>query len=331
MILLYPWLLLSALLIPVLVYLRFRRTSRAALPFSDRRALSALPVSWTVRARYVLPVLYAAGLMLLVIALARPQKGLDEQVVNRETIDMVLLLDVSTSMLAEDFELDDRRVNRLAVCTHAAKEFIRMRRDDRIAVIAFAGAPYVMAPLTFDHGWAIQQVNRLETGMVEDGTAIGSAIASALNRVRDSEAENKVIVLLTDGVNNAGAVSPENAARAAAALGVRLHTIGAGTQTYAPYPVRDPFGGQRYTRQLAVFDEAQLRRIAELTEGRYFHANDTEALLRIYDEIDELERTEVEVEEYTRYEEQFMPFLIWGLAFLVTERLLAWMRLGRWP
>lgn len=331
MILLHPWMLWLLLFIPPLVWFRFTDRRRATLRFSDGQALRALPSSWVIRARHLLPVLYGVGLALIVVALARPQEGLDESRVNREAVDIVLLIDVSTSMLAEDFFIDDRRVNRMAVCLQAAKEFIQRRRDDRIAVIAFAGAPYVMAPLTFDHGWLLQQVNRIEIAMVEDGTAIGSAIATGLNRLRDSEAESKVVILLTDGVNNAGSLTPENAARAAEALDVRVHTIGAGTQTHAPYPVQDPFGGRRYVQQLAVFDEAQLQRIADITGGQYFHADDTEALMRIYAEIDELERTEIEVEEYTRYEERFMPFLLWALGLLTLERVLAVARLGRWP
>ncbi len=330
MILLYPWMLLAGLLIPLLLFLRYGRR-RAALRFSDGHALRCLPGSWVTRARHLLPVLYALGLLLAVIALARPQRGMDESQVDREAIDLVLLVDVSSSMLAEDFYLDDRRVNRMKVCIQTAKEFIDLRKEDRISVIAFAGVPYVMSPLTFDDRWLKQQVDRIEIAMVRDGTAIGSAIASGLNRLKESEAESKVIVLLTDGVNNAGAISPENAARAAAALGVRVHAIGVGTQTYAPFPVRDPFGGTRYVRQRAVFDEDQLKGIADIAGGRYFHADDTAALERIYEEIDELERTEVEVREYTRYEERFMPFLAWALGLLALERVLALAHLGRWP
>lgn len=331
MIWLYPWVFLALLFVPALVYWRYFRRSPNALIFSNGHALSGLPVSWVRYARHVLPLLFAAGCALLILALARPQRGLEESRINREAIDLVLLVDVSSSMLAEDFFLDGRRVNRMEVCLHTAKEFIQMRRNDRISVIAFAGVPYVMSPLTFDHGWLLQQVNRIEIAMVRDGTAIGSAIMSGLNRLRDSEAESRVIVLLTDGVNNAGNITPENAARAAAALGVRIHAIGAGTQDYAPFPVRDPWGGRRYVQQLAVFDEAQLKRIVEITDGQYFHAYDTESLRRIYEEIDALERTEMEVEAYTRYEEAFMPFLLWALGLLALERVLAWARLGRWP
>ncbi len=331
MTLLHPWLLLLLLLVPALLWLRYAARRKTALRFSDGRVLRGLPSSWVTYARHLLPVLYAAGLILLIIALARPQKGLDESRVTKDAIDIVLLIDVSSSMLAEDFFIEGRRVNRMEVCLQAAKQFIQRRRDDRISVIAFAGVPYVMAPLTFDHGWLLQQVGRIEIAMVQDGTAIGSAIASGLNRLRDSDADSKVIILLTDGVNNAGTISPDNAARAAAALDVRVHAIGVGTQTHAPFPVRDPFGGQRYVQQLAVFDEAQLKRIADTTGGQYFHADDTEALGRIYAAIDELERTEIEVEEYTRYEEYFLPFLLWSIGLLVLERVLAFARLGRWP
>lgn len=331
MTLLHPWMLLLLLLVPPLLWSRYASRRKAALRFSDGRALQGLPASWATRARHLLPLLFAGGLILLIVALARPQKGVDESRVSKEVVDIVLLIDVSSSMLAEDFFIDGQRVNRMAIALHATKEFIQRRRADRISVVAFAGVPYVMAPLTLDHGWLLQQVNRIEIAMVEDGTAIGTAIGSALNRLRDSEAESKVIVLLTDGVNNAGALSPDNAARAAAALDIRIHTIGAGTQTYAPFPVRDAFGGSRYVQQLAVFDERQLKRIAETTGGQFFHANDTEALSRIYAEIDELERTEIEVEEFTRYEERFMPFLMWAIGLLIAERVLALARLGRWP
>ena len=326
-----PWWFAALLVVPLLIWLRYGRLRRSALPFSDGRALSGLPRSWATEARRVLPVLFGLGLTLVVIALARPQRGIDETRVNREAIDLVVLVDVSSSMLAEDFFLEGRRVNRMEVAVQTAKEFIQLRRSDRISVIAYAGVPYVMAPLTFDHGWLLQQVNRIEIAMVRDGTAIGSAIASGLNRLRESEAAGKVIVLLTDGVNNAGNIAPENAARAAAALGIPVHAVGIGTQDYAPFPIRDPFGGVRYRNQLAVFDEAQLMRIAELTGGQYFHANDTEALQRIFREIDELERTEIEVTEYTRVEERFRPFLIWALILLGLEQFLSLARLGRWP
>jgi len=331
MTLLHPWVLWLLVLVPPLLWLRYGRWQKPHLPFSDGNVLRQLPVSWAVRAAWILPLLFGAGLMLLIVTLARPQKGLDESRINRDAVDIVLLVDVSSSMLAEDFTLQGRRVNRMDVALAMVKDFIQKRREDRISVIAFAAVPYVMAPLTFDHGWLLQQVNRIEIAMVTDGTGIGSAIASGLNRLRDSEAESKVIVLLTDGVNNAGRLSPENAAQLARGMGVRVHTVGIGTQGLAPFPTRDPFGGTRYIQQMAVFDEVQLKRIADTTGGQYFFGKDTESLFEINRLISELERTEMEVAEYTRYEERFKPFLIGALLLLALEQVLSLARLGRWP
>ncbi len=327
----YPWMFFLWLLVPVLCRIKYGRTFLSPLRYSDGKTLQKMPMSMAVRLQPALPVLYAAGLLLLIAAMARPQKGLSEQHFHREAIDIVMLIDVSSSMLAEDFHLDGRRVNRMELCLHTAQDFIRARRSDRIALVAFAGVPYVMAPLTFDTNWLLQQLNRIEIAMVQDGTAIGSAIASGLNRLRESEADSKVIILLTDGVNNTGSISPENAARAAAALNVRIHAIGVGTQDIAPFPVRTASGGTRYVNQLAVFDEEELSRIAQITGGQYFHANDEQAIRRIYEEIDAMERTEIEVEEFTRFEEAFMSFLLWALGLLAIERILSLARLGRWP
>jgi Ca-activated chloride channel homolog len=326
-----PWLLGLLVLVPPLLWLRYGRWRKTTLPFSDHRVLRALPTSWAVRARWILPLLYGIGLALLIVALARPQQGMDESRVKRHAVDIVMLVDVSTSMLAEDFALEGRRVNRMEVARAMVKDFIQKRHDDRIAVVAFGAVPYVMAPLTFDHGWLLQQVNRIKIAMVEDGTAIGSALASGLNRLRESEATSKVIVLLTDGVNNAGRLSPENAAQLAKGLDVRVHTVGIGTQDLAPFPMNDPFGGKRYVQQRAVFDEAQLRRVAETTGGTYFFGKDTETLFEINRMIDEMERTEIDVSEYTRYEERFLPFLIGALILLGLEQCLSLARLGRWP
>ncbi len=331
MMLRYPWVLLLLLLVPLLIYLRYAVRRRAALRFSDGQVLARLPVSWTIYAQYALPVLYGAGLISLIIALARPQAGLHESRVHAEAVDIVLLIDVSTSMIAEDFSIGDQRMNRLDAVKEVVRSFIPKRTSDRISLIAFAGAPYTVSPLTFDHAWLIQQVDRVRIGMVEDGTAIGSAIASALNRVRDSEAMSKVVVLLTDGVNNAGSITPENAADFARRLDVKVYTIGAGTKGFAPVPVTDPFGRTQYIRQPADLDEAQLRRIAESTGAQYFHADNYDALAGIYEEIDRLEKTEIEMEHFTRFEERFTPFLLLAISLLGLERLLAMTRLGRLP
>lgn len=327
----YPWMLILLLLAPAAVYLRYHMRRSAAVRFSENELIEHLPASWAVRLRFLLPLLYGLGLACLITAAARPQRGLQEREVHAEVVDIVLLVDVSTSMRAIDFSTATREINRLDAAKDVIRDFIRGRRTDRIGVVAFSALPYTVAPLTLDHDWLIRQMNRLKTGMLEDGTAIGSAIASAVNRLRDSEAVSKVVVLLTDGVNNAGAVSPENAAQAAKALGIKIYTIGAGSRGMARYPVQDPFGGRHYVRQPVEIDEATLKRIAEITGAAYFRATDMDRLAEIYEAIDEMEKTEIDIEQFTRYEEVFAGFAGWALGLLLLERLLAAGRLGRLP
>ena len=198
-------------------------------------------------------------------------------------------------------------------------------------MVAFAAQPYTVAPLTLDHGWLVQQLGRLQTGMIEDGTAIGDGIASAVNRLRESKARSKVIVLLTDGISNRGTLAPESAARAARALGIRIYTVGAGGSGPARTPFRDVDGRTRYVMQETAIDEAGLTQIAETTGGRYFRAADFAALEEVYARIDEMERTQVDVRAYTRFEEWFAPFAALALVLLVLEKALALTRLGRLP
>jgi Ca-activated chloride channel family protein len=331
MILRYPWLLLLLLAIPLLAYLRHARRRHRAVRFGDASLLALLPPSWTVIAQPLLPLLYSAGLALLVIALARPQKGIDTRSIRTEGIDIVLGLDVSTSMLAEDFYEDGRPVNRINATKEVLTRFIENRPHDRLGLVAFAAMPYTMAPLSLDPDFLQQQVARLETGVLPDGTAIGSGLAAAVNRLRDSEAKSRVVILLTDGVNNAGDISPLNAAQAAKALGIKVYTVGAGTDGLVRIPVRDPFGGTRYIRQPSEIDEATLREIAAITGGNFYRARDLDALRRIYDEIDQLEKTEIEIDQYRHFEERFPPFLAWAIGLLTLEKLLALTRLGRLP
>jgi len=329
----YPWLLLLLIAIPALIFLRYRRRRKSTLMFSDGRVLARLPASLAVLAQPVLPLLYAAGLSLLICALARPQRGLEESVLRTEAVDIVLLVDVSTSMLAEDFSAAGERLNRLQAAKKVMERFIAKRTNDRIGMVAFAALPYSVAPLTLDHDWLIERmhVEGFKPGMVEDGTAIGTAIGSAVNRLRESEAKSKVVILLTDGVNNAGAVSPENAAQAAKALDIKVYTVGAGTSGWVRMPVDDPVFGRRYVRQRSNIDEATLKRIADITGAEYFRAGDFDALERVYAQIDEMEKTEIEVEQFTRFEEAFALFLAWGIACLALEKLLSLTRLGRLP
>lgn len=326
----YPWLLLLLLLVPLLIWFRKRTEAKNRFPFSSEHALAHLPVGWTVYASRLLPYLFAAGVAMLVIALARPQKGLAEHKVETEGIDIVMIADLSTSMRALDFSTPTEKKNRLDAAKEVIEEFIKNRDNDRIGMVGFAAMPYSVAPLTLDHGWLIQRMQMLKTGMLEDGTAIGSAIASGVNRLRDSKAESRVIVLLTDGMNNRGKISPEDAARAAETLGIKIYTIGAGSDKgWAEYPGAGFFGGNR--RVPVKIDEESLKEIADITGGQYFRATDMQKLKNIYTDIDEMEKTEIEMHDYTRYEEMFMPFAYLGIGLILLERLLTYSRIGRLP
>lgn len=327
----FPWMLLFLAGIPALVLLRYRLRRRPALRFSDGGVLRRLPASPAVRLRAALPVLYGLGWGCLIIALAQPRHGLQESTVRAEAVDMILLVDVSSSMRAEDLSMPGMAKNRLEIAKEVIDRFIRRRASDRLGLVAFAALPYSVSPLTLDHDWLRRQVDRLSTDMLEDGTAIGSALASAVDRLRDSQAVTKLVILLTDGENNAGRITPENAAQAAQAIGVKVYTVGAGTDGYVNIPVRSPLGGMRYRRQWSEIDEITLKRIAEITGGRYFRAADEAALEQVYDEIDELEKTEIDVEHFTQYEPQFAPFAVAAVLLFALEKLLALTRLGRLP
>jgi Ca-activated chloride channel family protein len=327
----HPWLLLLLLLAPGLAWWRHGRRRRPTLQFSDGHALAQLPASWAARARPALPILYALGLACLVVALARPRRGLAESRVRTEAVDIVLLADVSTSMRAEDLSTATRVMNRLDAAKEVMERFIQARDSDRIGIVAFSAMPYTLAPLTLDHGWLLQQMKRLETGMVEDGTAIGDAIAAAINRLRDSVAKSKVVVLLTDGMNNRGVLSPQNAAESARALGIKVYTVGAGGDEPARVPVSSPFGGRQYVYQPSDIDEPMLKFVANTTSGLYFRARNFKGLDEVYRQIDKMEKTEVDIEHYTRFEERFMPWAVAALILLGLERLLGLARLEPVP
>jgi Ca-activated chloride channel family protein len=233
-------------------------------------------------------------------------------------------------MEALDFATRADPDNRLDAAKKVIRKFIEMRPHDRISLIGFAALPYMISPLTPDHGYLIDQIDRLEIGMVDDGTGIGSALASGVNHLRDSEATSKVIILLTDGINNTG-ISPLNAAEAANALGIRTYTVGAGADGKVRFPYRSPFGGVRYRMEESHIDEETLSNIAKATNGRYFRAKDYKALEKVYEEINELERTEIEVDNFTRYEEHFVPIALAGILLLLAEKVLALTKFGRLP
>jgi Ca-activated chloride channel family protein len=310
------------LLIPLLLWWRGRRR-RASVNFPDGALLKTLPVSLTVRLQPLFPLLYAVGLACLIIAIARPQKGLSETHTNTEGVDIVLLLDLSTSMNTPDFAQNGQRLTRIASAKAVISDFIKKRTDDRIGMVGFAALPYSVAPLTLDHSWLVQRMDDLRTGMLEDGTAIGDAIASAVNRLRNSEAKSRVVVLVTDGENNRGELSPENAAQAAAALGIKIYTIGIG----GGLPVRQGF----FTQAPEEIDTTALEAVAKISDARFFRATDLKDLEKVYDTIDQLEKTEIEMTQFTRFEETAQIWLIAAALFLTLEKLLSLTRFGRLP
>jgi len=306
-------------LIACILLLFWRKDRRARLTFSYAGLLPVMRPTLRVRIAALLPLVRAAALVCMVVALARPQAPLSEPRRTKEGVDMVLVLDASTSMEALDFKLHNQRYNRLQVVKQVVEDFIGRRENDRVGMIAFAGRPYVVCPLTIDRSWLLQNLERVRIGMVEDGTAIGSAILAGLNRLRQSTAKSKVMILLTDGRNNAGKVSPLTAAEAAAALGIKIYTIGAGSTGPVPYPVRDVFGNTGYQSIEIDLDEDSLRKIAERTSGQYFRATDTASLQKVYTLIDKLERTPFQQPGARRYAEKFSGLLFGALALIFIE------------
>lgn len=317
------WVLLFLPVIILLVYIFQKRDISSSIRFSSGELVKNFPSTLKLRLSRKLIFLRVAAIILLLLALARPRLALEETKIESEGIDIVLAIDCSTSMLAEDFKIGKSRQNRLKVAKDAVEDFIKMRKSDRIAMVAFAARAYTVCPLTLDYAWLIKNLERVEIGAIEDGTAIGSAISSSLNRLRDTEAKSKVVVLLTDGVNNIGKISPLTAAEAAKALGIKIYTIGAGTRGLAPYPVRGFFGRTIYQNIKVEIDEETLKKIAQETGGKYFRATDTESLRQIYQEIDALEKTLVEESGFQEYKELFAKVLVPGLVLLMLEIVLS--------
>jgi Ca-activated chloride channel family protein len=317
-----PWILILIPIVIVLaIYARYRE-QKPAFYFPSDEILKNIKPTFRIRLSQGLILLRIVALVLIVIALSRPQEMIEESKIETEGIDIVLTIDTSTSMLAEDFKLRGKRANRLEVVKDVVKEFINNRHNDRIGIVAFAARAYTVSPLTLDYGWLMQNLERVKIGMIEDGTAIGSALATSLNRLKDTEAKSKVVILLTDGRNNAGKISPLTAAEAASALNIKVYTIGAGTKGPAPYPMKDLFGNIVYRPVKIEIDEEILQQIAEKTNARYFRATDTESLKNIYNEIDKLEKTKIEEKGYIEYKELFHLFLIPGLALIILEIVL---------
>ncbi len=324
-----PWWLLLGLVIPLLAliyWLQNRRKVRSGtLVYSNLGAVKGIRNGG--RYRHAMFALRSAALALLIVAMARPQAGQVEQEITTEGIDIVLTLDISSSMLAEDFKPH----NRLEAAKVVASDFIRGRTSDRIGLVVFAAKSFTQCPLTLDYGILLDFIRQVEIGMIEDGTAIGMAIATAASRLKDSKAESKVIILLTDGENNRGQLDPITAAKVAKAFGIRIYTVGMGRKGEALYPVDHPIFGRQYRRVPVKIDEKMLKEIARLTDGKYFRATDKSSLDNIFKEIDQLEKTKIEVEEYTRYEELFPRFLLAGLGLVFLEIVVSNTRFRKIP
>jgi Ca-activated chloride channel family protein len=318
-----PWMLLGLLLIPLVALLQGGKGAAPAIVFSSLTPLRERGRVRRSRMGGWLTSLLLLALALLVTALARPRQGKTVSQVQASGIDIMLALDVSGSMQAEDFTIGGERANRLEVVKQVTKKFIEERPNDRIGIVCFAGRPYLVSPLTLDHGWLLANLERVKIGLVEDGTAIGSAIASAANRLKEKEVKSKIVVLLTDGDNNAGKVTPLTAAEAAKALGIKVYTIGAGTRGFAPMPVQDQFGRRLYRNVKVDVDEDALKKIADLTNAKFYRATDTKTLGQIFEQIDKLEKSTIELNQYTQYRELFPWFLAGGFAVLALQAVLA--------
>ena len=321
----YLWLLV--LLIPMTAYYVWRTMQGgAAIQISTIQGLRGAPRTVRYYLRHLPFALRAAAFALLVVALARPQDVEQNVSTSTEGIDIMLSIDVSGSMLARDFKPD-----RITAAKEVAGSFISDRYGDRIGLVAFAGEAFTQSPLTTDQSTLQTLLARIRSGLIEDGTAIGNGLATAINRLRESDAKSKVIILLTDGVNNRGEITPMTAAEIARAQGIRVYTIGVGTEGMAPYPAIDMFGNLTFVNQKVEIDEKTLTAMAEMTGGKYFRATDKEKLQAIYDEINQLEKSKVEVTEHIAYHELFLEWVLGALGLLLLEFLLSNLVLKRIP
>ena len=312
-----PDYLYALALIPLLwIWNYFRQREQAAqLQISSLKGITQN--SWKAKGRHIVFLFRTIALAILIIAFARPQSTLSWEDMTTEGIDIVISMDISSSMLAQDLKPD-----RLEASKNVAMNFISGRPNDRIGLVIFSGESFTQCPLTTDHQVLQNLFANVKSGMVEDGTAIGMGLATAVNRLKESEAISKVIILLTDGVNNQGSVAPLTAAKIAQKFDIRVYTIGVGTQGFAPYPFKTPFGTTVYQDVEVQIDEETLQNIASVTKGQYFRATSNKALESIYKEIDQLERSKIEVKEYHKKKEEFFPLALLALTLLIIEFIL---------
>jgi len=316
---------LVLILIPLLIALFWydhQRREGTSFRFSSLFLMRQLGSSWRARWSFLPWVFRALALVLLLIALAGPQKLLAQSKLTSEGIDIVLALDVSGSMSAEDYIIDGHRISRLEIIRNTVVNFVKQRPFDRLGLIVFGSQAYTVCPLTTDHEWLLENLRQIRIGVIEDATAIGSGIATSLLRLKNSKAKTKIIVLLTDGVNNSGKIQPLDAAKLAQTLGVKVYTIGAGTTGIVPFPVYDENGNKHYEEAQFDLDEDTLKKIAEMTGAHYFRAADTESLQNIYAQIDKLEKTKIVDKGFRQYEPLFWYFLDAALILLALELIL---------
>jgi Ca-activated chloride channel family protein len=321
----HPYFLLLLLLLPLLAWLKGRRGRSPAFLYSSVKLLAGLTRARRSRAGGFLAALRWLSLALLIVALAQPRLMKSNTTVKASGVDIAVAFDLSGSMLSEDFVVKGARVNRFNMARSVLKKFIDERPNDRIGLAVFASQAYIATPLTLDHEFLQENLDRLEIGSInQNQTAIGDALGTAVNRLRDLKSKSKIVILMTDGQNNAGKIQPLLAADAARALGIKVYTIGIGEQGTAPMPVgRNPYTGQTVYQNVPVdVDEVTLQKIADATGGNYYRADNAERFRQIYAEIDKLEKTEATINKYTEFKELF-PWFVWGgLALLLVEFVL---------
>lgn len=328
----HPWLLLLLALLPLMAWFKARRTQPPAFVYSSVQLVRAVLNVRRSRSSQFLAALRWLSLVLLIIALAQPRLSRSETRVNASGIDITVAMDLSGSMASEDFELSGQRVNRLQLAKHVLGGFIEKRSNDRIGLVAFGSQAYIASPLTLDHDFLLKNLERLELGAIEGNqTAIGSGLSTAVNRLRELKSKSKIVILMTDGVNNAGQITPLTAAEAAKALGIKVYTIGVGVRGQAPMPTRDIWGRKAYQMVPVDIDEDTLQKIAEMTGGKYYRADNAERFEAIYSEIDQLEKTEAEVRKFSHHRELFSMILTAAVGFLLVEAVLKHTLLRRLP
>jgi len=322
------WLLV---LLPLLAFLRGRRGTAVAIRYSSAQTAKAIAGARKSRAGRWLGTLRILALGALVVALAQPQIVHGTTEVDASGIDIMLAVDVSGSMEALDFTIDNEPANRVDVVKKVVSRFIDERPNDRIGLVAFAGRPYMVSPLTLDHQWLQKRLKTIHPGMVEDGTAIGSAIGSSINRLRDQKAKSRIVILLTDGMNNAGKILPVTAAEAAETLGIKVYTIGAGSRGEVPVPVTDQFGNKKIVRAKVDIDEKTLKEVARMTGAQYYRATDTDSLQKIYGDINKLETTTRKIKKFEHRNEMFLWAALGAFLLLGLELTLKQTRFRRLP